>query len=115
MSDSETKEKSVDVATDKPVNEINGEKITPTRCFTGSAISGGLAFVTYLLSKSIIMTYTTMPINFNSAMAVRIATTVRTLVMGLTIMATFLFGMVTIGLIALGIKLIIENQKVNQA
>ena len=113
MSDSDQKEKSLDVDQNKPVNEINGEQITPIRCFTGSAISGALGCAAYLLSKSIILTYTTMPVNFNNPIAVRIATTVRTLVMGLTVMATFLFGMVTVGLIALGIKLIIDNSKVN--
>lgn len=116
MNDSDNKEKSVDAKDAKqsqPVNETNEEKITPIRCFTGSAISGGLGFAAYLLSKAIILTYTTMPINFNNQLAVRIATTVRTLVMGLTVMATFLFGMVTVGLVALGIKLIIDNSKVN--
>ena len=105
MSDSEIKEKSVD---------NNEEKITPARCFSGSAISGVLGFAAYLLAKSIVVTYTTMPIKFNNPMAVRIATTVRTLVMGLSVMATFLFAMVAVGLIALGIKLIIEERKVNQ-
>ena len=55
-----------------------------------------------------------MPINFNNPMAIRIASTVRTLVMGLTIMATFLFSMVTVGLIALGIKLILDENKAKQ-
>ena len=115
MSDSDKKEQSVDVDQNKPVNEINEEKITPIRCFTGSAISGGLGFAAYLLTKSIIVTYTTMPINFNNEFAIRIATTVRTLIMGLTVLATFLFGMIALGLTALGIKLIIDNGKVNQA
>jgi Protein of unknown function (DUF3082) len=110
MSDLENQEKSV-----TEQGEVKEEKITPSRCFTGSAISGGLGFATYLLAKSIVMTYTTMPIEFNNPMAVRIATTVRTLVMGLSIMATFLFGMVAVGLVALGIKLIIEEKKINQA
>jgi hypothetical protein len=113
MSDSDNQEKSVNAEQTSSVQESNEEKITPIRCFTGGAISGGLGFGAYLLSKAIILTYTTMPINFHNQLAVRIATTVRTLVMGLTVMATFLFGMVTVGLVALGIKLIIDNRKVN--
>ncbi len=114
MSDSDKQEKSLDVEQTKTVNEVNGEKITPMRCFIGSSISGGLGVASYLLTKAIITTYVTMPINFNNPMAIRIATTVRTLVMGLTVLATFLFAMVTVGLIALGIKLIVDNGKVNQ-
>ena len=117
MNDSENKEKSLtnesESSTDQGDSSDN-EKITPARCFSGSAISGALGFVTYLLSKSIVMTYSTMPLNFNNAMAVRIASTVRTLVMGLTIMATFLFIMVTIGLIALGVKLLLEGDQAEQ-
>ena len=118
MSESESQEKSIDVTptpseatSNTSSNYTEEEKITPIRCFTGSAISGGLGVASYLLTKSIVVTYTTMPIKFNNPMAVRIASTVRTLIMGLTILATFLFGMVAIGLIALGIKLIIEEMK----
>ena len=129
MSDSENKEKEVVADVTDVANAINEskssankvttsesdeEKITPWRCFTGSAISGVLGFAAYLLAKAIVITYTTMPINFNNPMAIRIASTVRTLVMGLTIMATFLFSMVTVGLIALGIKLILDENKAKQ-
>ncbi len=84
------------------------------RCFSGGAISGGLAIGAYLLSKSVILTYADMPIKFNNPMAQSIASTVRTLVMGVTVMATFLFAMVTIGLLALGIKLIFTGGEVGE-
>ncbi|BAQ62313.1 hypothetical protein GM3708_2719 [Geminocystis sp. NIES-3708] len=105
MSDTEIKEKST------TVNQEEQEKITPLRCFTGGSISGGLAIASYLLTKSVILTYSTMPIKFNNPMAIRIAATVRTLIMGITTMATFVFLMVTVGLVALGIKLMIEKMK----
>ncbi|MGI0481183.1 DUF3082 domain-containing protein [Geminocystis sp. CENA526] len=104
MTDSDTNDRSIE-------QEENQEKITPFRCFTGASISGGLAVGAYLLTKSVISTYSTMPIKFNNQMAMSIASTVRTLIMGITTMATFLFLMVTVGLIALGIKLIIDNYK----
>ncbi len=87
------------------------DKITPMRCFTGSSISGGLAFGAYLLAKSVVQTYANMPIEFDNPLATSIASTIRTLIMGITIMATFLFLMVTIGLIALGIKLILTGEE----
>ncbi len=92
--------------------EEEKQKITPFRCFTGASISAGLAVAAYLLTKSVILTYVNMPIKFNNQMAASIASTVRTLIMGLTTMATFLFLMVTIGLFALGIKLFIEEKRV---
>jgi len=85
--------------------------ITPARCFTGGTISGLLAIAAYLLTKSVVQTYAEIPINFNNPMANRIAATVRTLIMGITTMATFVFVMVTVGLVALGIQIIIKNQK----
>jgi Protein of unknown function (DUF3082) len=105
MSDTDIKE------TLTTVTQEDQEKITPMRCFTGSSISGVFAIGSYLLTKSVILTYSNMPVKFNNAMAIRIATTVRTLIMGITTMATFVFVMVTIGLFALGIKLVIENMK----
>jgi len=87
-------------------NEDTANQITPLRCFTGAAISGGLSVGSYFLAKSVILTYADIPIKFNNPMANSIASTVRTLVMGITTLATFLFLMVTIGLFALGIKLI---------
>ncbi len=106
MTEAEKKEKKI-----MSDNEPLDKPITPTRCFTGGTISGLLAVAAYLLTKSVIQTYTNMPINFNNPMAVRIASTVRTLIMGITTMATFVFVMVTVGLVALGIQLIIKNQK----
>lgn len=112
MTENQVQENEAKIVTDEQQNEEGTEnKITPWRCFSGSAISAGLAFFAYLLTKSVILTYTDMPIKFNNPMAQSIASTVRTLVMGITIMATFLFIMVTIGLLALGIKLIFTGEE----
>ena len=92
-------------------------KITPLRCLTGSSISGALAVAAYFLTVSIAQTYANQPINFNNPIAINIAVTVRTLVVGITALATGIFGMVTVGLFALAIKLVIEKgkQKVNSS
>ena len=109
MADNQSEEKQVVTSTDNQEN-----KITPMRCFTGAGISGVSAWVCYLLTKSVILTYATKPITFNNPIAVNIASTVRTLIMGMTTLATFIFLMVTIGLLALGVKLLIEGKKLNQ-
>ncbi|WP_330202401.1 DUF3082 domain-containing protein [Cyanobacterium sp. Dongsha4] len=105
MTDNEKKEPII------PSPEVEQEKITPLRCMTGSAISGGLAVAAYLLTKSVILTYVNMPIKFNNPLAANIASTVRTLIMGVTTMATFLFLMVAVGLFALGVKRFIEEKR----
>ncbi|AFZ48350.1 hypothetical protein Cyast_2404 [Cyanobacterium stanieri PCC 7202] len=109
----ESEKKDTPVTSNQEASESIDKPITPTRCFTGGAISGLLAIAAYLLTKSVVLTYADVPINFNNPMAARIASTVRTLVMGITTMATFVFVMVTIGLFALGIKLIFQNQTTN--
>lgn len=65
--------------------------LTPSRCFIGSSISGTLTFACYLLTKAIIITYSTKQITGNSALAVRIASAVRTLMMGMASLGTFYF------------------------
>jgi hypothetical protein len=86
-------------------------KITPLRCLTGGSIAGGLAIAAYLLTISIANTYAHKPINFNNPIAINIAVTVRTLVVGITALAACVFAMVTLGLFALAIKLILEKGK----
>ncbi len=92
-------------------------KVTPLQCLTSSFIAGALAIAAYFLTVSIAQTYANQPVNFNNPIAINIAYAVRTLVVGITALATFTFGMATIGLFALAIQLIIERgkQKVNSS
>ncbi len=120
MSDLDSQPKPAEVTTEEETPKskyplINGEKITPFNCFSASAISAVLGYASYLLTKSVIGTYAEIPIDFDNPMAARIASTVRTLIMGLTVLATFLFAMVAVGLVALAIKLIIESKKTNES
>jgi polyferredoxin len=104
MTDQNTNKK---VATNEQQNQI-----TPLRCLTGGSISGVLALGAYFLMTSVVTTYATKPITFSNQMAVSIATMVRTLTVGITALATFVFGLVTVGLGALAVKLIIEQGKI---
>lgn len=106
----ESEKKDTPITTNQEASESIDKPITPTRCFSGGAISGALAIAAYLLTKSVVLTYAEVPITFNNPMAARIASTVRTLIMGITTMATFVFVMVTVGLFALGVQLIFKKQ-----
>ncbi|MGB2925155.1 MAG: DUF3082 domain-containing protein [Limnothrix sp.] len=76
---------------------------SPLRCWTGSAIAGGMAFVAYLLTRNITASFASKPPTGN-ALALQIGVTVRTLVMGIFTMATGLFSLVAVGLVILGIQ-----------
>ncbi len=82
---------------------------TPLRCFAGATISGGLGFALYKLMVSIATTFANKPITSDNPMVVSISSAVRTLVVGIVALGTGIFGIVGIGLFALGIQLLIKQ------
>ena len=82
---------------------------TPRRCLIGALVSGGLAIAFYRLTIAIAQTFAAKPLHSHNPMVVNIGSAVRTLVVGISTLATSLFGIVTIGLIALTIQLIIQR------
>lgn len=82
---------------------------TPLRCFTGAAISGSIAYALYLLTQSIITAFGNKPVPTGNYIATNIAVAVRTLVMGMSALATGIFAIATLGLIALGIQLLVQQ------
>jgi hypothetical protein len=102
MSDSEVKQSA-------EVVEEQKQKVTPLRCLVGASTSGALAIALYALTRSIAHLYATKPITFTNPIAMNLSMVVRTIVIGLTALATSIFGFVTIGLILLAIQLIIQK------
>lgn len=82
---------------------------TPGRCVIGALISGGLAIAFYQLTIAIAQTFAAKPLHSDNPMVVNIGAAVRTLVVGISTLATSLFGIVAIGLIALTIQLVIQR------
>lgn len=82
---------------------------TPLRCFTGAMIAGGIAAVLYQLTLSIIETFANKPLPSGNYIAVNIAVAVRTLVMGMSAMATGIFAIAALGLLALGVQLLVQQ------
>jgi hypothetical protein len=83
---------------------------SPLRCIIGALISGALTYGLYSLMIGIVTTYANKPIASNSQLAANIASAVRTLVIGVTALGTGVFGIVTIGLLALSVQLIVQKQ-----
>ncbi|MDJ1169807.1 DUF3082 domain-containing protein [Roseofilum sp. BLCC_M154] len=79
--------------------------VTPVRCLTGALMSGAIASFLYFLSLSIIQTFANKPLATKNAIALNIGAAVRTLVMGMGLLATGVFALTTVGLLALAIQL----------
>lgn len=82
---------------------------TPLRCLLGSTISGALAWGLYLLTSSIALTFASKPVLSDKAIVMRIASAVRTLVLGVASLGTFIFAFVAIGLVLLAIQLVFQK------
>lgn len=106
MSETNSQEKS---PTTTAANQA--KKVTPLQCFTGSAISGSLAYLLYLLTSSIAATFAAKPLPSGNPLVTRIAAAVRSLVVSVVSLGTFVFGIVAIGLILLAIQLLIKTLK----
>lgn len=88
---------------------IAQRSLSPWRCLSGAIISGGLTTVLYFLTASIAQAFAAKPIHSNNPMVLNIAVAVRTLVVGISTLGTGIFGLVSIGLVALAIQLSIQQ------
>ncbi|WP_414529794.1 DUF3082 domain-containing protein [Nodularia chucula] len=82
---------------------------TPLRCITGAVFSGGLGYAMYALMISIATTFAAKPIHSDNPIAMNIGSAVRTLVVGVVALGTGIFGIVTIGLLALAVQLVLQQ------
>ena len=73
-----------------------------------------MSFAAFLVTRSVIGNFASNPPTGN-AFAIRIAITVRTLLMGISTMATAVFGMIAIGLLLLGIKSLLAPEELSEA
>ena len=88
---------------------------TPLRCLTGMVISGGLGFAMYSLTIAIATSFAHKPIHSDNPAVVNIAAAVRTLVVGVSALATGIFTVVGVGLLALAVQLLVQQlTKANQ-
>jgi zona occludens toxin (predicted ATPase) len=84
---------------------------SPLNCLIGSAIAGMMSFASYTMTSNIATTFATKPMGHKTTMAVNIAAAVRTLVVGSTALGTAVFGIVAVGLFALGIQVAISGKQ----
>ncbi|NDJ23344.1 DUF3082 domain-containing protein [Nostoc sp. B(2019)] len=87
------------------------ERVTasPLRCLTGAVISGGMSFAVYSLMIAIATNFATKPIHSVNPLVVKISSAVRTLVVGVFALGSGVFGIVAVGLLALGVQLLVQQ------
>lgn len=95
----------------KQTNENSQTLPSPLRCLTGAVISGGIGYAAYLLTISIAQTFANKPIHSDNVTALNIAAAIRTLVLGISSLATAVFGIAALGLFALAIQVLIQQSK----
>ncbi|SRR5579883_1650254 len=81
----------------------------PLRSLIGSLISGGLGYLAYSLMIAIATSFATKPIHSDSVVVINIASAVRTLVVGVVALASGVFGIVAVGLLALTVQLFFQQ------
>ena len=85
------------------------ENATPVRCFTAAILSGGIAYLCYLMFTSVVHTYAAKAVTSSNPIVVNLTAAVRTMVMGVVALGTGVFGVVAIGLFLLGIQVTIQS------
>ncbi|MDR9403672.1 MAG: DUF3082 domain-containing protein [Halothece sp. Uz-M2-17] len=78
--------------------------ITIRNALLGALIAGGLSYPLYHLTTAIIARYAEQPLPDTNQTAATIAVAVRTLVMGIGVLATAVFILVAVGLFLLAIQ-----------
>ncbi|MDF5707049.1 MAG: DUF3082 domain-containing protein [Nostoc sp. S4] len=82
---------------------------SPLRSIAGAVISAGMAFAMYSLMIAIATSFATKPIHSINPLVIKIASAVRTLVVGVVALGSGIFGIVAIGLLALTLQLLVQQ------
>jgi hypothetical protein len=106
------------MTTPTPIPEQNSQPAKPQEALptlfnsiSGAAISGGFAIALYLLTSSIAQTFARKPLASANPTAIRISVAVRTLVVGMSTLATTVFGVIALGLVLVSIVVLIQQLK----
>lgn len=94
-----------------PATDTSNKLPGPLRCFSGAVVSSAIAIALYFLTSSIAQTFASKPIQSDNMTVIKITIAVRTLVVGMSTLATCIFGLIAIGLLALGIQVAIQRLK----
>jgi hypothetical protein len=90
-------------------------KVTPLRCLTGSLLSGSLGIALYSLTSAIATSFANKPIVSDKITVLKLSALVKTLVVGVASLGTFVFFFVAFGLLLLALQLTFQSLSVKSA
>jgi hypothetical protein len=102
------------VAEPKPVAEPNPRK-GPLSFLSGSLTAVLLGWLSLGLSQKVLTHYALHPPSYSSAIAQTIATAMKTLVVGMSFLATFSFGFIGLGLFLVFIRSLLPGAQQESA
>lgn len=82
---------------------------SPLKCLSGALLAGSITLLLYRLTAAIAQSFATNPIASDNQTAIKISIAVRTLVVGMSTLATGVFGAAALGLIALAIQTLFQR------
>ena len=92
-------------------NSNSYPKKGPLSFFSGSITSLSFSFLSLFISKRIVLYFAIHTPNYSSPIALSIASGFKTLIIGISFLATFTFGFIGLGLFLVFIKSLIEGNK----
>jgi hypothetical protein len=87
--------------------------LSPLRTLSGSLIAGTLGVLMYRLTSAIALSFATHPYHGHSQISLSLSSATRTLVVGLSSLATGIFALAALGLVGLSLQLLIRQRAVN--
>ncbi len=85
-------------------------KATPLKCLSGALIASSLGLLLYRLTTAIATTFASHPLTTTNQIARGLSAAVRTLVVGMSTLATGIFSLAALGLIGLAIQLVVQGR-----
>ena len=83
--------------------------VTPLRALSGALLSGTLGILLYRLTQAIAQSFATHPFQSSNQIALNLSIAIRTLVVGLSTLATGIFAIAALGLVALAGQLLLKR------
>jgi hypothetical protein len=94
------------------------EERTPTtelpstlQCWSSAIVAGGMSYGMYILLSNTVIKFASKPIGGTTNLAINIAATVRTLLVGICALGVAVFGIIAVSLFALGIQVAVSGRK----
>jgi hypothetical protein len=84
---------------------------SPIQCVLGSIVAGAMSYGMYILTTNIAIKFASQPISNTTNLAINIAATVRTLLIGICALGTAVFGIIAVSLFALGIQVALSGDR----